>query len=821
MKKRTFCISIVILFCWSSVMAATGRKVNFNKDWKFHLGSAPNAEQPHYNDSKWRVLDLPHDWSVEPLPAQKEGITKGPFSRMSETGDDTRSMGGGGWDVGQTLGGEGWYRKVFTISKEDAGKRLSLHFEGVHSQSEVWINGKKANYNAYGYTPYKIDITDFCHPPGVENTIAVKAVNPGKNSRWYTGSGIYRHVWLIKTDSLHMDEWDTFINASELQGKNAVIKFSTILHNKNLQNRTGDLQIKVYSPAGKEVYSTTHHFDAAASGETPLTDSFLLKNPELWSVDAPILYTAEISLASDHKESDKITIPFGIRTIAVSAEKGFQLNGKTIKLKGGCLHHDNGLLGAAAIDRAEERKAELLKANGYNAVRSSHNLPSEHFLDACDKLGILVINEAFDQWCKPKRPNDYHQFFEEWSENDFVTMLRRDRNHPSVIMWSIGNEIPDRADAAGEEIAKRLAGYARQYDGSRFTTAGVNEFWDNRHYTWENDAVRAFRNIDIAGYNYMWKEYENDHQRDPKRIMYGSESVPKEAAVNWNLIDKHSYLIGDFVWTAIDYLGEAGLAHTLELAPGERSPQFMDWPWYNAWCGDIDFCGDKKPQSYYRDIIWKRRDISMAVQVPVAEGKREDVNFWGWKNELLTWNWDGMEEQPVKVNVYSRSPQVRLYLNGKLIGEKETGKEDYTAVFEVPYQPGVLKAVNLVKGKESGSVVLQTTGKPAAIRLVADKSQLRNSKNDLSYVKIEVIDEAGRLVTDAAVQVEIQCTGNGTVIAGGNAAPDDMESFRSLTPHTFRGSAIAIVQPNEEKGDITLTVLAKGLKQSSITIKTQ
>lgn len=679
---------------------------------------------------------------------------------------------------------------------------------------------KKIHYNPYGYTPYKIDITDFCHTPGMENIIAVKAVNDGKNSRWYTGSGIYRHVWLLKTDPLHLDEWDTFINASELRGKDAVIHFSTIIHNKNRQTQKGDLQIKIISPSGNEVYSTSQPFNVSPSGETPLSGSFLLKKPELWSVDNPVLYTAEISLSSGQSDKDKIAIPFGIRTISVSAEQGFLLNGEPVKLKGGCLHHDNGLLGAAAIDRAEERKAELLKANGYNAVRSSHNLPSEHFLDACDRLGLLVINEAFDQWLRPKRPNDYHRFFEEWSETDFVTMLRRDRNHPSIVMWSIGNEIPDRADAAGEEIAKRLAGYARQYDGTRFTTAGVNEFWDNRHYTWENDAARAFRNIDVDGYNYMWKEYENDHVRDPGRVMYGSESVPKEAHINWNLIDKHSYLIGDFVWTAIDYLGEAGLAHTLELAPGERSPQFMDWPWYNAWCGDIDFCGDKKPQSYYRDIIWHRRDIFMAVQAPVAEGKREDINFWGWKNELLSWNWEGLEGQSMKVNVYSRSPKVKLYLNDKLIAEKETGKEDYTAVFEVPYQPGVLKAVHLDKGKEIGSVVLTTSGKPAAIRLVADKLHLQASKNDLAYVKIEVVDENGNVVPDADIPVTIECSGKGTVLAGGNAAPDDMESFRSLTPKTFRGRAIAIVQPNEEPGDITLTVSAGGLQQSSVIIKT-
>ena len=626
---------------------------------------------------------------------------------------------------------------------------------------------------------------------------------------------------MIKTDKVHLDEWDTFVDASKVEGKKATVNLHTILHNANKREAVGNLKIQILSPQGKDVYSTTKQVNIAGEGSTPLSLSFEIKKPELWSVDSPHLYTARISVRSEQQESDQITVPFGIRTIEFSAKEGFLLNGKPLKLKGGCLHHDNGLLGAAAFDRAEERKVELMKANGFNAVRCSHNLPSEYFLQACDRLGLLVIDEVFDQWQQAKRPQDYHQYFDEWSEHDMTTMIRRDRNHPSIIMWSIGNEIAERADEpTGDVIAKKLIATIEKYDTTRPSTAAVNAFWDRRQFSWEKDSERAFRNLDVSGYNYQWKEYEKDHSRFPERVMYGSESVPKEAAQNWNLIDKKPYLIGDFVWTAIDYLGEAGLAHTLELAPGEHSPQFMGWPWYNAWCGDIDLCGDKKPQSYYRDILWNRRDISLAVQPPVADGKREDINYWGWKNELLSWNWKGMEGKVMTVHVYSRSPKVRLYLNNRLIGEQETTPDTYTASFEVPYEPGQLKAC-IVKGKkETASAELNTTGSPASIRLTADRSKIKADKNDLSYVKIEVLDKNGRVIPDCDLPLEIKSSGKGSVIASGNGSADDMRSFRSLTPKAFRGKAIAIVQPDMQAGNIHLTVSAKGLPEANITIET-
>ncbi|MDL2245273.1 DUF4982 domain-containing protein [Parabacteroides sp. OttesenSCG-928-J18] len=792
---------------------ASGRKVLFDDNWKFHRGGVANAEQPLFNDAKWRTLDLPHDWSMDPAPIQREGITVGPFSQLSEGG-----MGGA--DTGQTLGGEGWYRKKFTLSPNDAGKIITLYFEGVYNQSELFVNGKKIYFNPYGYTSYKVDITDYCHAPGVENTIAVRVLNVGQNSRWYAGSGIFRHVWIIKTNKIHLEEWDTFVDASEVKGKEATVKFSALIHNSEKKAGEGELQVKIFSPKGEEVYTQIEK--TSLSSTVPYSASFVIKKPALWSLESPLLYQAEVVLSSEGKELDKITIPFGIRTISFSAKEGFLLNGKPVKLKGGCIHHDNGLLGAAAIDRAEERKVELMKANGYNAVRCAHNQVSEYFLDACDRLGLLVIHETFDQWQQSKRGNDYHQFFDEWSDKDLAASVRRDRNHPSIIMWSIGNEVAQRADQPeGDLISKRLVNTIKQYDTSRFTTIGANDFWDRRQFKWDTDAYRAFQNVDVAGYNYVWWKYESDHEAYPDRVIYGSESYPKDAAINWNLVEKHPYVIGDFVWTAIDYIGEAGLGHALELAEGERNPQFMGWPWYNAWCGDIDFCGDKKPQSYYRDVVWREREISMAVRPPVALGKKEVVNGWGWTDELLSWNWPGREGQTMRVNVYSRSPKVRLYQDGQLIDEKETDKENYTATFKVPYKAGELKAVNVEKNRERASTLLRTTGVPVAIRLTADRNQLKANRNDLSYVKIELVDADGYVVPDVDLNVGIRCEGEGSVIAAGNAAYDDMASFRSMNPKTFRGKAVAIVQPNGQKaGQIKLTVTAEGLPDSTLSIDT-
>ena len=877
-------IALLSLICLVALGGWAQRKTSLDAGWKFHRGDVIDAESPEFDDSKWRTLIVPHDFSMEPAfdPSDERqrfanwsDMQVGPFSRLSV----------GNWDNAQTVGGTGWYRKTFRLPIQGNASletflsqtNVNIRFDGVYNQAEVWVNGVKTATNVYGYMPFVVNLNkvlmDKTHRHDDNErmvTVVVKAINEGLNSRWYAGSGIFRHMWMETTDKLHLDEWDTFVDGSELinKGKDANVKVFAKVFNEDAHGAFGQLCVDILDAEGNVVAQGEQEFEVGGSlakGMDVATE-LTVKAPKLWSVETPYLYTAKVYLLKSGEEKDALHIPFGIRTIQFSAETGFLLNGKPTKLYGGCVHHDNGLLGAAGIDRAEVRKAELLKAQGYNAVRCSHNLPTEAFLNACDSLGLLVIDEVFDQWEESKRANDYSQYFTRDHNKDMALMVRRDRNHPSIIMWSIGNEIAQRSDLPrGKEIALELNLMANQNDGTRPTTMAVNSFWDRQaqHFTWEKNSPDAFANIEIGGYNYEWKHYEADHDSFPDRIMYGSESVPKEMAQNWNLVDKHPYIIGDFVWTAVDYLGEAGLGHVYERSD-DRWIQLLSWPWFNAWCGDLDIIGDKKPQSYYRDVLWRRSKLAMAVRPAVPEGEHEDVSFWGWTAEENHWNWapstpnsqlstvnsqlstphylpfelrpenyqtanvvgnlqhnpNAHRQDSLRVNVYSREPRVQLLINDSIMGEKETDPETYTATFTVAYEPGSLKAVTVPQAKKAkpDSLEFVTALAPARIVLKADRDTISSSHNDLSYIYICIEDEEGHLCPTAEIPVEISFTGQATVVAG-TGHPYDMHSFRSLRPITFRGKALAIVQPQDAKGQVTLTVKAKGLDTGQVTIE--
>jgi len=794
---------ILFLLLFLKGGASPSRKVSLDSGWKFCKGSIEGAQLNDFDDSGWELICLPHDWSAGKLRNRVEDDSS-PFSGESA----------GAGATGYTVGGEGWYRKKFVT--DDAEKIYSILFEGVYMEAEVWINGEKVASHTNGYTPFLCDITAYCRPPGKENCLAVRVLNTGKNSRWYSGSGIYRHVWLVGTAKVHFGQWGTFVSTTEVSSGVAELNLSSAVINRSGKKCNTSVVIGIFSPEGKKVASATGPLDTEAGATQQLTRRIRISDPQLWSVGSPALYHAHLSLFSEGSKKDEIDIRFGIRSIAFTAEKGFLLNGMPLKLKGGCIHHDNGLLGAAAIDRAEVRKVEILKANGFNAVRCAHNPPSAAFLDACDELGLLVIDEAFDQWQEGKNPDDYHRFFGQCHEEDLRTMILHDRNHPSVVMWSIGNEIPERADPAGAETARELVSIIHRYDITRPVTAAVNNFWDHLEKTWA-DSETAFSPLDVAGYNYMWQEYENDHIKFPQRVMFGSESVALEAAKTWDLVTRHPYIIGDFVWTALDYLGEAGIGHSLLLGKNEDNPMFMGWPWFNAWCGDIDICGDKKPQSFYRDVIWGERPVTIGVHVPVSSDSIEKVSYWGWPDELQSWNWKGHEGEPMNVNVYSKPGKVILYLNGNKVGQKEIATEDnYTASFVVPYQAGTLEAVREDTADEP--FMLKTTGVLSAIRLTADRSEIQASPNDLAYIKIEATDASGKVVPDADLQVNLTVSGEGTLAGAGNACPTDMQSFRSSSPRLFRGKALAIVNPGWKAGKIRLTVTAENLPEKSVIL---
>ncbi len=803
MKKSLFIFCCIACCAITNAQKTTGRNNLFDEEWRFIKDSTITAEAPAYNDSKWRMVNLPHDWSIEDLPDQSDSVI-GPFSAKSI----------GATATGYTVGGIGWYRKHFTLNNI-ADKKVSIYFDGVYMNSDVWINGQHLGNHPYGYTPFYYDLTPYLKQNG-ENVIAVRVRNEGKNSRWYSGSGIYRHVWLTITNPVHLEQWGVHIATPGVSTTSAKIDVTTnIAGVENLKSlsdlklRTKVLDAKNHLVAVKETDIPTGKSNVSISQTVPVS------HPQLWSPQSPYLYHTETDIVQGGKTIDHVVTNFGIRSVSITADKGFLLNGKSIKLRGGCMHHDNGPLGSATIDRAEERRVELLKKFGYNAVRTSHNPPSQQFLDACDRLGIIVIDEAFDMWERGKNPQDYHLYFDTSWKKDIDAMVLRDRNHPSVVFWSIGNEINERADSSGLVIAKRLRDEVKSLDSTRAVTEAICFFWDHPGYKWDTTAA-AFALLDVGGYNYQWKEYENDHAKYPERIMMGTESTPGEAFENWQQIEKHPYVIGDFVWTAMDYLGETGIGHT---TTDGKTAFAMTFPWFNAWCGDIDLIGGKKPQSYYRDVVWNLSKLEMLVHTPIPEGAKETVSYWGWPDELPSYTFPGAEGKTLQVNIYTRYDTVRLVQNGKTIGQQSaSAKTKLTATFHIKYEPGELKAVGIKNGKAVDSVVLKTAGKPAGIRLVADRNNIHADANDLAYVTAEVVDANGNVVPYAEVPLNFNIEGNGKIIATGNANPGDMESMQQPQHKTFRGKCLVIVRPDGKSGNVTLKAAGNGLTPGQVVI---
>jgi beta-galactosidase len=734
----------------------------------------------------------------------------GPFSPESP----------GGFATGHTLGGTGWYRKRFTLDQADAGKTASIRFDGVYMDSDVWLNGRHLGNHPYGYTAFNYDLTPHLNPPGVENVLSVRVRNLGKNSRWYSGSGIYRHVTLTVADPTHVVPWGVSITTPEVSDRSATVKVAVSLANKRQAAANGKLRVRITGPAGDAAGTAEKALALPASGNAQLSMDVAVKSPELWSPESPRLYQAEVVVETDGRIVDRTVTGFGIRTIRFSADKGFELNGEPVELRGACLHHDNGPLGAAAIDRAEERRVELMKSLGYNAIRCSHNPPSAVFLDACDRLGMLVMNEAFDCWEKGKNPDDYGKYFNDWWRRDLAAMILRDRNHPSVILWSIGNEIPQRADERGYEIAKDLADEVRRLDPTRPVTEGVCNFWDQPGRKWE-ETEKAFSFLDVGGYNYEPAQYEPDHAKFPARVMVGTESYPAEIDLYWELVEKHPYVIGDFVWTGMDYLGEAGCGHM--RFDNEPDGFGRPWPWFNAFCGDLDICGFRKPQSFYRDIVWKRSPLEIMVHRPLPPGRTEQTSRWGWPDELPSWTWPGHEGKPLRVTVYSRCESVRLELNGREIATRRIAPADrFRATFELPWQPGELRAVGLDGGKTAvASRVLRSAGPAAGIRLSADRASIRADRNDLAYIAAEIIDSAGNPLPDAEVALRFTAGGAGEIAALGSGSPNRPEGFRGPTRTTWRGRALAILRPNGPAGNITLRAEADGLEPAEVVVSTR
>ncbi len=828
----------------SDAAVANKRGQRFDDGWRFFRGDASGAERPDFDDSAWRTLALPHDWSVEDLPPRPEeasgaGSLWGSDVLPTRVGPFDTELSQGGRDTGWFVGGTGWYRKRFTAGAIPAGGRLEIVFDGVYMNSDVWLNGNLLGNHPYGYTPFAYDLTPHLRRSG-ENVLAVRVRNEGRNSRWYSGSGIYRHVWLNATGGVRVPLWGVQVATPDVSAESATVRVTVAMENRTGSAQEVTVRIRLFDSKNAAAGSWESRQAVAAGASAQLEHPFTIARPELWSLAATRMYRAEAELLVGGKVVDQSAAPFGIRRIEVDAQRGLRINGEAVKLKGGCLHHDNGLLGAAALDRAEERRVELMKAHGFNAVRTSHNPPSPAFLDACDRLGVLVMDEAFDCWERQKNAQDYHLYFADWWQRDIDAMVLRDRNHPSVIFWSIGNEIPERAEPRGVEIAKQMVARIRSMDTSRPITSGINGGPQSASLD------PAFQYLDVGGYNYLWGNYEADHARLPNRVILGTESFPQHAFQNWQLVEKHPFVIGDFVWTGMDHLGESSIGNAQLAAPGRGgagggapggggargglSNTFsglasmgnisLGFPWFNCYCGDIDLIGEAKPQWYYRKVVWGTSKLEMAVQRPLPAGRTETISAWGWSDELRSWTWPGYEGRTMKVRVYSTSDQVRLLLNGKEIGVKPVSVQtERRAEFDVPYAAGELKAVALSDGKQIAELVFKSAGKPARLRLKADRPTIKRDRNDLSFVTLEVLDQSGELVPDAVVPVAFSITGAAELAAAGTANPKDVRSFRQSRPRTFHGKCLAIVRSKGTAGSATLLARADGLTTASVVLQ--
>ena len=778
-KMIRFAMILMMLYAWNGIIAQT--QTLFDSDWQFtHEGN-------FFPQGKSFRVDLPHDWDIYAHIAPATGSTGT----------------GGGW----YLGGKGEYRKTF---KTPQGDIVKLHFEGVYQKAEVYINGQKAGQHAYGYTPFTVDITPYIYKDKRDNEVLVKVDNSQQpNCRWYSGSGIYRHVWLQTMPEMHIAENGVLIWTPEVSDKQATLNMNVYVDNEGIETHEID-DIEVIFKGGtftqtpqsedmkrtwKEKYTTMTPKATSLCGF-----AYTIDKPHLWSPDDPYLYEATVRLKEKGQVVDEKTVKFGIRSFSFDTRKGFVLNGKPLLINGACVHHDDGILGAMAFDAAEIRKVRQMKEAGFNLIRTSHNPTTRAFLDACDSIGMLVIGEAFDGWREAKTPYDYSTLIDSCYRADIYAMVKRDRNHPSIICWSLGNEVMERKDIRVITTARKLKQAVLAMDITRPVTEALCS-WDS---DWEIYDPHA-EVLDVVGYNYMIHKHASDHQRDPERVMLQTESFPRDAFKNWQLVRDYPYIVGDIVWTGLDYLGESGIGRYYYEGerPGEHYVNGGQPDWHGAYCGDVDVTGWRKPISHYREMLWSDKpSLYMAVREPDGYyGKIHETSWSVWPM-WESWTWTKWEGKPIDVEIYTKLPEVSLYLNDRLIGTKKVSRESqYKAVFSVPYEPGELRAVAGDK-----SVTLATAGKPDHLRLTTDKTVLKHDGQDLAFITVEWVDAEGHVCPDAAIPCEAQVTGNGSLLAFGSADMKDFEPTTSSGVTTWKGRALLVVRSGKGKGKTEVAV---------------
>src|SRR5512143_351098 len=733
--------------------------------------------------------------------------------------DPGRSASGMG--AGYSAGGTGWYRTRFAVPARNGGRGVRVVFDGSYDQTIVWLNGVEIGRNVYGYTPFGFDLTPHLRPDGRENVLAVRVRNDGESGRWYAGSGLYRPVSLEITSPLRIALWGVQVTTPEVTAAQATVRVAVEVEDgsrtaseragrgSQTEGSAGDVRprvrVRLVDPDGKQAGAAE---EAVAAGTNRAVVEVALDAPRHWSPDTPALYRADVDLLAREELADRESVTFGVRALAWNAGQGLLLDGEPVELKGGCVHHDHGPLGSASYPAAEERRVAKLKAAGYNAIRSSHNPPSTAFLDACDRLGMLVLEEAFDVWAEAKTQSDYHRFFKQWWARDVDAMLRRDRNHPSVILWSIGNEI-DTSEPAGTDIARALAERVRALDPTRPVTAAANEVSE------KTDPFFAL--LDVAGYNYSPDRYEPDHGRNPERVIVATESFARDSFDYWEKAKRLPYVIGDFIWTAWDYRGESGIGHSIGQ-PVEDNAYLRPWPAHNAFSGDFDVCGREKPQSLYRQVLWGARAIAVLVEKPGADGTLSEADHWGWREEQPSWTWPRADGQPMVVRVYASGDEVSLALDGKPIDRKRVGKA-LTTEFRVPYRPGRLTARVFEAGGAKGEATLTAAGPIAGLRLAAERPTIVAARDSIAFVGIEAVDRAGNLIPVETREISVLVSGPGELIALGTGEPTDVGSVQDSRENLWRGQALAIVRSSGTPGRVTVAATVPGLPPARVVLE--
>lgn len=811
MKKnihRSLLSLLLASICFYSNAQSARTTEDFDNNWKFFLGNADAAKDAAFDDASWRTLNLPHDWSIE-LPF-----------------DSTSPTGNGG---GALRGGIGWYRKTFTVPASSKNKHVFIDFDGVYMNSEVFINGHSLGVRPNGYISFRYELTPYLKYGDEKNIIAVKVSNdPQPNSRWYSGSGIYRNVRLVTTNDVIVDNWGTYVTTDLSEPQYANIKLKVYV--KNLTNTTKHILVKnmMLDAAGNKVFVPAPGFSIVdMSGNYVYEDveDIRIFKPHRWSVDDPYLYKIITQVIVDGKVEDEYATTFGIRSFNFDAAKGFSLNGKPMKIIGVCDHHDLGCLGTAVNTRALQRQLEILKSMGINGIRTSHNPPAPELLELCDQMGFIVMDEAFDMWKKQKNSYDYHLYWDQWHVKDLHDQVLRDRNHPSVFIWSIGNEIPEQwgdngKDTSGRSIARELASVIHALDATRPITSALNN-------PWPGNEIYKSGALDLVGYNYHHQQFK-DFQKDfPGQKFIGAETVsalqtrghydmPSDSIRRWperwdkpfhegnadltcSAYDncsapwgstheetlkeflKYDFISGMYVWTGFDYIGE---------------PTPYPFPARSSYFGIIDMAGFPKDAYYLYQSLFTNKDVLHIFP------------HWNWKSGQTIDVWA----------YYNHADEVELFLNGKSLGTKKKTGDDLHVMWRVKYEPGTLKAVSRKAGKVVLTKEIKTAGAPAKILLSADRSNITADGKDLSFITVTVVDKDGNTVPDANNLIKFTVTGNGFIAGTDNGCQTDLTSFKSNERKAFNGLALAVIQSNGNAGNIKLTATADGLTTASVDI---